>query len=62
MEARRRQRREAIRMSDLIGRIKRAWDAYLLRLAKANRDSFGPGGPDCCTPKVMKGHPSSSKR
>lgn len=49
-------------MSDLIGRIKRAWDAYLLRLAKANRDSFGPGGPDCCTPKVMKGHPSSSKR
>lgn len=43
-------------MSDLLRRIKRSWDAYLQRLARVNEESFGPGGPDCCTPKAMKGH------
>jgi hypothetical protein len=47
----------AIKMSDLLRRIKDSWDAYLQRLAKANKDSFGPAGPDCCTPKGMKDHP-----
>jgi hypothetical protein len=48
--------KEAIVMSDLMMRIKRSWDAYLQRLAKENKESFGPGGPDCCTPKAMKEH------
>lgn len=51
-------RKEAIKMSDLLRKIKRSWDAYLQRLAKVNKESFGPEGPDCCTPKAMKGHPS----
>lgn len=52
--------KEVDRMSDLLKRIKRSWSAYLERLAKANRESFGPDGPVCCTPKVMKG-PHSEK-
>jgi hypothetical protein len=43
-------------MLDLLKRIKRSWDAYLQRLTKVNKESFGPAGPDCCTPKAMKGH------
>jgi hypothetical protein len=48
-------------MSDLLRRIKRSWDAYLRRLARANEESFGPAGPDCCTPKAMKGHSPEKK-
>ena len=51
-------RKEAVKMSDLLKRIKRSWDAYLERLARVNKESFGPGGPDCCTPRVMKRHSS----
>jgi hypothetical protein len=54
-------REEAVRMSDLLRRIKRRWDAYLQRLARVNEESFGPDGPDCCTPKAMKGHPSAKQ-
>ncbi len=50
------ERKEAVAMSDLLRRIKRSWDAYLQRLARVNEESFGPGGPDCCTSKAMKGH------
>jgi hypothetical protein len=59
MRTRKIKRKEAIKMSGLLRRIKRSWDAYLQRLAKANKDSFGPGGPDCCTPKAMKGNHSA---
>jgi hypothetical protein len=61
MRTRKIKRKEAIKMSDLLRRIKRSWDAYLQRLAKANKDSFGPGGPDCCTPKAMKGSHSAKQ-
>jgi hypothetical protein len=60
MKGREVQRKEAIKMSDLLKRIKQSWDAYLQRLAKVNKETFGPDGPVCCTPKVMKG-PHSEK-
>jgi hypothetical protein len=53
-------RKEATKMSDLLRRMKRNWDAYLQRLAKVNKETFGQDGPVCCTPKVMKG-PHSEK-
>ena len=60
MKGREVQRKEAIKMSDLLKRMKQSWDAYLQRLAKVNKETFGPDGPVCCTPKVMKG-PHSEK-
>ena len=50
-------REEAIEMSDLLRRVKWKWNAYLQHLAKVNKDSFGPEGPDCCTPKRIKDYP-----
>jgi hypothetical protein len=31
-------------------RIRKTWTGFLERLAKTNRDTYGGGKPDCCSP------------
>lgn len=38
----------------VLKRIQAAWNAYLKRLAKENKDSFSGGKPDCCSMNSQK--------
>ena len=35
-------------MTSFIRKVKKAWESYLRKLTKANRESFGGGRVDCC--------------
>ena len=42
-------------MASLMRRLRKAWNDYLKKLTKANRDAFGGGRGDCCGPKKAAG-------
>lgn len=35
-------------MGSLVRKLKEAWESYLRKLTRANRESFGGGRMDCC--------------
>lgn len=39
---------------NIMKRIRIAWNNYLKRLAKENKDSFSGGKPDCCSMNNQK--------
>jgi hypothetical protein len=35
-------------------KIKRSWSEFLEKLARTNRETYGSGKPDCCSPKAKR--------
>jgi hypothetical protein len=46
-------------VASIAARLKKAWNDYLRKLAKANRQAFGGGKPDCCGPRGASTKPKS---